>query len=279
MRFSQRIGKLPVKLVQREAMDADLQNSLWNVVTCEYWTHYQAPGYGSYDFVRGSNMEPFVNDLWLHYFKRPIDEIDQYWDECLKKIKDHFLKLQWHGVFDFIEFVADFSNDARNSSFISACNTFLERENSAYRFVDCKIAEITSQEEIDAVEAAIAGSTPYSGVTTHLQTALSLLTNRTNPDYRNSIKESISAVESLAGQIAGEKSAKLGDVLNELEKSHSLHPALKKAFTALYGYTSDAQGIRHALLDEPTLTKADARFMLVACSAFVNYSIDTIAVQ
>ena len=39
----------------------------------------------------------------------------------------------------------------------------------------------------------------------------------------------------------------------------------------LYGYTSDADGIRHALLDESDLDFEDAKFMLVSCSAFTNY--------
>lgn len=50
-----------------------------------------------------------------------------------------------------------------------------------------------------------------------------------------------------------------------------MHPALKGAFEKLYGYTSSAKGIRHALLDEPNLGFEDAKFMLVSCSAFVNY--------
>jgi hypothetical protein len=50
-----------------------------------------------------------------------------------------------------------------------------------------------------------------------------------------------------------------------------MHPALRKSLSALYGYTSDEQGIRHAMLDEPKLTAADAKFLLVACSAFINY--------
>ena len=36
-------------------------------------------------------------------------------------------------------------------------------------------------------------------------------------------------------------------------------------------YTSDAAGIRHALLEDPNLDAEDAKFMLVACSAFINY--------
>jgi len=35
--------------------------------------------------------------------------------------------------------------------------------------------------------------------------------------------------------------------------------------------TSDADGIRHALLDESKLGYDEAKFMLVSCSAFVNY--------
>ena len=39
----------------------------------------------------------------------------------------------------------------------------------------------------------------------------------------------------------------------------------------MYGFTSDAEGIRHALLDEPTLTFTDANFFLVQAAGFVNY--------
>ena len=95
--------------------------------------------------------------------------------------------------------------------------------------------------------------------------------DRENPDYRNSIKEAISAVESIARVVSGRDKATLGDALQAIEKSGQLHPALKKGFLKLYGYTSDEQGIRHAMLDEPNLTAADARYFLVSCSSFVNY--------
>ena len=56
-------------------------------------------------------------------------------------------------------------------------------------------------------------------------------------------------------------------------KKGTLHPALEKSFSSMYGYTSDADGIRHALMDDDNLTNADARFMLISCSAFINYVI------
>ncbi len=39
----------------------------------------------------------------------------------------------------------------------------------------------------------------------------------------------------------------------------------------LYGYSSDEDGIRHAILEEKEIGFDEAKFMLVACSGFVNY--------
>jgi hypothetical protein len=73
--------------------------------------------------------------------------------------------------------------------------------------------------------------------------------------------------------IAKSSSATLGRALNELARNNTvvMHPALKDAFVKLHGYTSNADGIRYALLEESNLGFEDAKFMLVSCSAFVNY--------
>ncbi len=71
--------------------------------------------------------------------------------------------------------------------------------------------------------------------------------------------------------IAKDENATLGQALKAIEDTAKVHPSLKDAFTKLYAYTSDADGIRHALLEKTDLDVEDARFMLVACSAFVNY--------
>lgn len=278
MRFSQRIGLSPAtKLAQRESMDDELRNSLWSLLTLFYWNTYKAPGSGMYgrsDYVDRSNLHPLVVSFWLHYFKKPIDTIDEYWEHCLERLRKHFFAAKWFEVYDFVEFVADHGPRASKQKFIEVGNSYLERENAAYRFVDGRIVEITSAEEIEEVEAAVESGGRYPGVHTHLKTALTLLSDRKSPDYRNSIKESISAVESLAKQLAGSEGGTLGAVLKTLEKAKKLHPAMKSAFASLYGYSSDADGIRHALLEESNLTKADARFMLVCCSAFINYALE-----
>lgn len=110
--------------------------------------------------------------------------------------------------------------------------------------------------------------------TGRVTTALNLLSDRKNPDYRNSVKESISAVESICKIIINNDSTTLGQALKEIEKRHKIPGSLKNAFSALYGYTSDEGGIRHALLEgDSNVDLEEARFMLVACSAFINYLI------
>lgn len=142
---------------------------------------------------------------------------------------------------------------------------------SAYRLVGETLAPITGQQELEAIQDALELKDALKPVRVHISTAVKFFADRKAPDYRNSIKESISAVEAVCSIIVG-SSATLGQALKELEaKGVPLHGALRSAFSSLYGYTSDADGIRHALLDESTLDFDDAKFMLVSCSGFVNY--------
>ena len=97
--------------------------------------------------------------------------------------------------------------------------------------------------------------------------------DRESPDYRNSIKESISAVESISKVLSTGSRDTLGGALDKIKGKIKLHPALEKGFKQIYGYTSDTDGIRHALMEEPTCDFEDAKYMLVSCSAFVNYLI------
>lgn len=277
MRFSQRLGISPVeKAIQRESMDEELRNSLWSLVQGVYWDKYERGSggmYGRTDYVEGSNLNALITGLWLNYFKEPIDTIHKYFGDCVAYLREYFFSAEWYEVYDFIEFISEAGPEKSNPTFIDLCNQFLDRENSAYRFVNGALTEITSEEEIQSIEEAISSASAFPGVREHLSAALSLMSDRNHPDYRNSIKESISAVESLCRHLVGDNKATLGHALTVLEKTKNLHPALKASFSSLYGYTSDADGIRHSLMAQDSLTKTDSRYMLVSCTAFINYAI------
>ena len=268
MLFSKRKGLSPAqKLAQVDSIDDELRNGLWTALQISYWDLLPSMGYTQY-----CALASLFWLYWHSYFKKPIDTLPEYAREVVTDVRRYFFSCEWYALYDFIEFtVANDVDSSRKATFRDFCNSVLQRENSAYRFVGDHITEITSTSEIQSVEEALEGVSSISGVKAHLTAALELLSDRKNPDYRNSIKESISAVEGISRIMTGHPDATLGEALAILESKGSVHGALKKSFSALYGYTSDADGIRHAMLDEASLTFTYAKYMLVACTAFINY--------
>ena len=269
MRFSERYRYKPVReIIQIESIDEALRNGIWSLLKLYYWDTYSRGDYlTSYE---NKSIKLLCELLWFDYFKNPLDSLDYDWTRVLKQLREYFFECQWYGVYDFIEFIANhYSRNEVNKKFMDACNKALEKEMSGYRFVDGKITRITAAEEVEAVEKAIESSEQL--VAKHLRRSLELLSDRTKPDYRNSIKESISAVETLVAKVVGSEKGTLGQLLKKVDEHISLHPALKSAFEKLYGYTSDESGVRHALMEQDKVDFDDAKFMLVTCSAFVNY--------
>jgi hypothetical protein len=263
MKFSQRMGinRVPEAL-KPDAMPDALRNSLWNVFL---------------DWSQHKIEDQLLASIWRNYLKQPIDTLrpdsgygGRSFYGAWQQVRDHFFGVKWFGVYDFLEFVIGLRQFS-GMELGRGVNWILERELAPYRVIDGQFAQITSKQEVDALEEVLNEKGRFAPVSNHLVTALTHLSNRQNPDYRNSIKESISAVESMAKIVSGKDKAELGDALATLEKQGKLHGALRKSYTALYGYASDADGIRHALMDEQNLTAEDAKYFLLACTAFVNY--------
>lgn len=264
MRFSDRYGYTNVRdTIQIDSVDDALKNTLWSILSLHIWdkvlSHYGLSG--------NHEVQLLCQRLWFSYYKLPLDTLGDDWWKIHTYLRKYFFECRWFEIYNFLEFVADnFPFDVEK--FIAACNHALKREMSAYRFVDGKITGITAEEEIAEIENAIESGT--KPVQTHLRRALELLSDRKNPDYRNSIKESISAIESLVQDVLGQRGT-LGKLIKKMESEIGMHPALAKAFDNLYGYTSDEEGIRHAILESASVDFEDAKFILVACSAFANF--------
>jgi len=269
MKFSQRIGKIETRtILQKESIDGVLKNKIWNIF---YNNFINYPGSSN-----NNRAYYFLRELWEDFFNYKIDE---YYGEpeALADFKLKYFKFEWYEVYDFIEFVSSFVKGynkrfSNKIEFIEKCNVILETELSAYRIIDYQIVSISDDIEIESIEEAINNADQFSNVTMHLSSALDFLSNRENPNYRNSIKESISAVETICGIVTGELT--LGKALKKLENSGvHINKQLKSAFEKLYLYSNDKEtGIRHALIEAGyTPTFDEAKFMLVSCSAFINY--------
>lgn len=276
MKFSQRIGKVPgTKQLQLESIDDELKNGLWNGIQVYILDQLNKECH----YSPNSEFNSFCSVLWHHHYKLPLDNISHSDRTNMQHIRDSFYNVHWYESYDFIEFLANMESDEfviESDKFKVFCNAILEREFSAYRFIDDKIAPITNEHEIDDIENAINQSEYYTalkGANIHLKSALDKLSDRNNPDYRNSIKESISAIESIAKVISGNEKDTLGGALDKIKDKIKIHPSLERGFKQLYGYTSDSDGIRHALMDNHNCDFEDAKYMLVSSSAFINYLI------
>jgi hypothetical protein len=274
MKFSARQGLTPVStVIQTKSMSQVLRNRLWSVLLMLCFDNSARAGYTDWRIYPDyQNLFPAI---WHRYLKEPLDTIPTSYLKVITTLREYFFECKWYEAYDLIEFVAtNHPYKGTRQNLVPATNRVLEEELSAYRFIDDKLAPITAEEEVAAIQQAVdqtASAFPLAA--SHLQVAIAMLAQKPKPELRNSIKESISAVESLCAAVTGNPKATLGQALKVIYSEAELHGALRGAFEKLYGYTSDANGIRHALLDESSLELEDATFMLVACSAFVSYVI------
>lgn len=198
------------------------------------------------------------------------------WRRVFKRIQMVIRNAPFNEVLDLLWYINDWVEKSYYSDttyFSEEFNKLFETEYVGYRFVDGKIVAITDKCEIEEIEQAC--NVPYSGCKAHIEKAVGFLADREHKDYKNCIKESISAVESICQIIVGDDKATLGGALKKLKDNGiNIHAAMESAFSKLYGYTSDEGGIRHAEgLFVSEVSFDEAKFMLVSCSAFVNYLI------
>jgi hypothetical protein len=275
MLFSERSGKKAVRNnLQLEGIDKRLQNKLWNILDIIVWSKITSTetGYGGGKYVKKEWM-PLIRGIWHNYYCETVDKLSSDWSEAGEVIKQRFFANQWYEIYDFLEFIAGQKLPVKSTLFQLVCNKSLEEELSAYRFSDGLIVPIADQEEIDELNRITQPDFPCATARLHIETALRKLAERPHPDYGNCIKEAISAVEVVAKLICSDEKTTLGDALDQIERTGviKLHKSLKEGFKKIYGYTGNADGIRHGAMDMPDLNLEDAQWMLVSCSAFVNY--------
>ena len=280
-RFSQRYGYTPIeKAIVRECMPEEVINSLCTAFDI---VREVLHGDGWYKTDRYKDME---QTLWLRFLNKRLADFTRgnyYQAVATSVLKDQYVGFEdWYLKLDMVEMavrylINTYGEDNRNHNlpeiFIEFVNKEFERHGYAYRIVDNNIVEITSKEEIESIVAAKSDSNDL--VRNHLDNAISAYAKRPIGDYVNSIKESISAVEALCREKTGEQT--LGAAVKALEKKNllSLPKVMKEGLDKIYAYTNQpSTGIRHALMeaDGKYIPGSDeARYMLVVCSAFINY--------
>jgi hypothetical protein len=268
MKFSDRIGATePRSTFQTNGMDDRLRNRLYNVIFTNFLIDIE-----SRFSLRDSSYSKIIMGIWHDIFGEPLDEVEQMGKAAVEQFRNAFFQAEWYKVYNIIEYIYLNVSSGPVKRFKFFINSVLKEELAGYQFVGDYLTPITESKEIQEVEGALDNTLNYQikGAKEHLESSLKILSDKDNPDYRNAIKEAISAIESTVQILTG-SSAEFGKAINILNKKIQIHGALKTGYKNLYGYTSDAHGIRHALTEEDNLDVEDARYMLISCSAFINY--------
>ena len=269
--FSQAQGyeALPGPLALGE-INKEARTKLWDLLAHTAWL---APS-GRYGRSLYHSWGRIFADLHSDFLKLPKDEFNADNDKLYGEYRALILdSLPFNKVFDLFEMIM------RHPPYPPTFTTDV-----ADIFVDCRLAYVVDIEEpatilpaatkqegeviVEAIgefrEAGLHGSEA------HLRKAAALINSG---DWPGAIRESTHAVESVARKLAPDASSTLGPALTSLEETGRLHPALKKAFSNLYGYASDEEGIRHSLIDDAASPAGqdEAVFMLGACASFASY--------
>ena len=257
--FSERMGIVPPRPLQVRGLADETRIALWNV----FYSNMRTAGGGT--LILDARTDVIIARLWNYVLKQPLHTVPRTLADLQQILYEWFLTEQWARVMDLVEEFGAIEMPSVRTSF----NDAFEREAVAYRFINKLLVPLTGETEIGEVEQVLASTaTGLAGARAHIAAALKKLSERPTPDVRNSIKESISAVEAVARVIAGEGNT-LGAAIKKLDAD--MDPALKIGLEKIYGWTNNDDGIRHAMMEEPRVAVEEARFMLVACSAFVNY--------
>lgn len=271
--FSERYGYVPRRTtVITESMPTEIANAI-----CSCLDDLRA----NYDRYMHCDYTYLERQVWRYFLNRRSDTFSSRFEILFRYIE--LPQNNWFNKLDLIEFVIEYilqeSKKKNNPKGIDLCGYFVQSLNQeferlyyGYRIVNYKVVPITSEMEIEAIEKAYTDS--KDNIRVHLSEALKLFSDREHPDFRNSIKESISAVEALCRELTDENT--LGKALKCLEEQGIIiQTQLKESFTKLYAYTNQGEtGIRHCLMEDDGTyhpTYNEAYFMLITCSAFVNY--------
>jgi hypothetical protein len=266
--FAQRVGAEPLPAQLRpDQVSKGLRAALWGEV------FMRIAACAPHGYV---NREPWRSILFrkhVEFDQGMADDFTQNWQGQQTVLSNLFRAGQYHHVYGCIEFFL-MDEDCPHDLSGRISNIF-EKHQAPYQIIDQQyLMPIASGEQGKLVAHALEAlrKTPMAASSAHLKHSIEFLNKG---QWAKSISESIHAVESVARKI--EPSANtLDPALKKLAPKIKMHPALKDAFGKLYGYTSDEQGIRHALIDQPTaaVDRDDAIFMLTACAAFSSYLVN-----
>jgi hypothetical protein len=249
------LAPLPTQLTRTE-VSQQLRAVLWKYI------HEQideTAERGDYSFHLGKPWDNILKQVHVYRDHKLIDDFSTELKSSLAAVRRVFEKGSYSDIYGWLQFVLGIN---RSREFAQRIARILNYCRSPYRIVaDDVICPIGTDEEAATVNKAFVDlkASSLSGGREHLKSASAELSAG---NFADSVRESIHAVELVVRVL--EPSGDFSKALAKLEAKARIHGALVSGFKSIYGFSSDEQGIRHALLDKgaPAVDEVDALFIL-----------------
>ncbi len=254
----------PLKLGE---LNREARTDFWNAFFKLDRQHRDPRGRSDFIWLR------FLEAIHSGFFREALDDFRSDHTNVHSRYKTYIMRRQYNEVFDLLLFIM--RRTLCPATFKAEIKYAFESNRLAYVFDGTDPVTIypaTTPEEGKAIIDAVHQLSDYGlgGARQHLMQSTAFINQG---EWAQSVHESISAVESVARQIAPGTNS-LGAALNQLRRDGLLeHRALEQGLGNLYGYTSDEQGVRHSLLDQgqSNVGQDEAVFMMGACASFASY--------
>ena len=152
-------------------------------------------------------------------------------------------------------------------------------EGLAFEYTEGLVRRRGRKHTVDVTTRAqvVLGDPRLGGARRHYEKALQFFRSLSKPDYENSVKEAVCAVEAAGKALFPQaKAATLGDLAKWLLSTNdvAVPKALVNTITGIYGYRSGGDGVGHGGASGGTATAEVAEYVLAVCASQIIYLVD-----
>ena len=270
LNFSQRYGYKDVpQQLKLEELPRGARVQIWNCVL-EFLRNHGSSQHSHYE---GTSAE-ILKSVYLEFLGHSLDEFSTYEPNVDSRLKKLFCStLRFYELFDLLELIM--KHNLCPIDFVHNLQQIFIKTQLAYSIVETEnfppiIVPISNSCDREILIEALNTADENGFDTVHLHLANSINKIK-QEDWNGSVRESVSALESVVKILAERESTSFSNTL----KSLMLHKALEQGIVKLYGYASNKPGVRHAKLspEDTEVTLSESLLVLGICSSLTSYLI------
>ena len=239
-------------------------------------------------------LRRLTRDTVVDYDRSKVRDIE----EARLYVEARLKILPWQKRFDFCEIIylklAYVPDDEvfhyRNQTpfTLSDAQTYIEKEIQqlfideffAYEFIKGSVIRKGRKHTVETTDQAqyVMSDNRLQNARIHYSKALGFFRDRKQPDYANTVKEAVCAVESAGKDLFPQaKASTLGDLINWLKNKNNniaIPPALINTFSSIYALRNSGKEVAHGSASGGEITAAIAEYILSLSASTIIYLVD-----